>query len=245
MLECPYPLTYGWNVDYTTAYGDPAEADVFNELVRYIKTHDMSVEEHYRYAAERLDIDGLIDFFCAQIYLCCSDWPGNNIKVWRNTNETGNMDTRWHFCIVDTDHGVGLNSDLNTDLFGVINDGSILGAVFNHLCQNPTFREQFILRFIWCTEVYFTPDRLVTELDELVARVKPVIQLQLDRWRVTDGSVTTYDTWWSYIETIRHFVTERQPYARAQLRAWAGISESTYQTYKTRALARFGTQITG
>lgn len=245
MLECPYPLTYGWNVDYVTAYGDPAEADVFNELVRYIKTHDMANEEHYRYAAERLDIDGLIDFFCAQIYLCCSDWPGNNIKVWRNTNRQGSMDTKWHFCIVDTDHGVGLNSKPDTNLFAVINDGSILGAVVNHLCQNPSFREQFILRFIWCTEVYFTPDRLVAELDELVARVKPVMQLQLDRWRVTDGSMTTYDTWWSYIETIRHFVTERQPYARAQLCAWAGISDSTYQTYKTRALARFGTEITG
>lgn len=244
MLECPYPLTYGWNVDYTTAYGDPAEADVFNELVRYIKTHDMSVEENYRYAAERLDIDGLIDFFCAQIYLCCSDWPGNNIKVWRNTNENGNMDTKWHFCIVDTDHGVGLNSDLDTDLFGVINDSSILGAVFNHLCGNAAFREQFILRFIWCTEIYFAPDRLVSELDELVERIRPVIQLQLDRWRVTDGSVTTYDTWWGYIETIRHFVTERQPYARAQLRRWAGIDEGTYQVYRARAVERYGTDIT-
>lgn len=243
MLECPYPLTYGWNVDYMTAYGDPAEADVFNELVRFIKTHDMSVTEHYQYAADRLDIDGLIDFFCAQIYLCCSDWPGNNIKIWRNTNASGSMDTKWHFCIVDTDHGVGLNSTLDTNLFGVINDSSVLGAVFNHLCQNPDFKEQFILRFIWCTEVYFTPDRLVSELDELVSRIQPVMQLQLDRWRVTDGSVTTYDVWWGYIETIRHFVQNRQPYARAQLCAWSGLSESTYRSYKTRALERWGTEI--
>lgn len=243
MLECPYPLTYGWNVDYMAAYGDPAQADEFNELVRFIKTHDMSDISNYLYVSGRLDMDGLIDFFCAQIYLCCSDWPGNNIKIWRNTNPDGNMDTKWHFCIVDTDHGVGLNSTLDTNLFAVINDGSVLGAVVNHLMQNSSFRERFILRFVWCTEVYFRPDRLVAELDELVGRISPVMQLQLDRWRVTDGSVTTYDTWWSYIEVIRHFVTNRPAYARRQLMEWAGLDRAAYDRYVTRAIRMWGTDI--
>ena len=240
MLECPYPLTYGWNVDYTAAYGDSAQADEFNALVRYIKANDMSVAANYRYVSDRLDIDGLIDFFCAQIYLCCSDWPGNNIKVWRNTNPDGVMDTRWHFCIVDTDHGVGLNSSLDTNLFSVINDGSILGAVVNHLMQNNSFRENFILRFVWCTEVYFQSERLIDELEEMVGSIKPVIQLQLDRWRVTDGSVTTYDKWWSYIEIIRNFVSNRPAYAKRQLMNWAGLSETEYEHYKSRAWRRWG-----
>ena len=242
MLECPYPLTYGWNVDYMAAYGDPAQADEFNALVRFIKTHNMADVSNYLYVSGKIDIDGLIDFFCAQIYLCCSDWPGNNIKVWRNTNPDGGMDTKWHFCIVDTDHGVGLNSTLDTDLFGVINDGSILGAVVNHLMQNNSFRERFILRFVWCTEIYFQPDRLVAELDALIARITPVMQLQLSRWRVTDGSMTTYETWWSYIEVIRNFVTNRPAYARRQLMSWAGLDNAAYGSYKARALRMWGTE---
>ena len=242
MLECPYPLTYGWNVDYMAAYGDPAQADEFNALVRFIKTHNMADVSNYLYVSGKIDIDGLIDFFCAQIYLCCSDWPGNNIKVWRNTNPDGGMDTKWHFCIVDTDHGVGLNSTLDTDLFGVINDGSILGAVVNHLMQNNSFRERFILRFVWCTEIYFQPDRLVAELDALIARITPVMQLQLSRWRVTDGSMTTYETWWSYIEVIRNFVTNRPAYARRQLMSWAGLDDAAYGSYKARALRMWGTE---
>ena len=152
------------------------------------------------------------------------------------------MDTKWHFCIVDTDHGVGLNSTLDTDLFGVINDGSILGAVVNHLMQNNSFRERFILRFVWCTEIYFQPDRLVAELDALIARITPVMQLQLSRWRVTDGSMTTYETWWSYIEVIRNFVTDRPAYARRQLMSWAGLDNAAYISYKARALRMWGTE---
>ena len=118
LLECPYPLTFGWNVDFTTANGDPAEADYFMSLVSFCTQNDMSVQENYDYIAERIDLDGLIDQYCAQIYLCCSDWPSNNIKVWRNTNPNHpTMDTKWHFTIVDTDHGVGLNSDIHTNLW--------------------------------------------------------------------------------------------------------------------------------
>ena len=62
MLECPYPLTYGWNVDYMAAYGDPAQADEFNALVRFIKTHNMADVSNYLYVSGKIDIDGLIDF---------------------------------------------------------------------------------------------------------------------------------------------------------------------------------------
>lgn len=242
MLECPHPLVFGWNVDYVTNYGDPAEADVFMDLIAYVRTHDLSVAEHYQYVTDRVDIDGLIDFFCAQIYLCCSDWPSNNIKIWRNTNPEL-MDTKWHFCIVDTDHGVGLNSDVNTNLFGVINDGSVLGSLFNRLCGNPEFKTQFIQRFIWCTDVYFDPEWMVSELDAMVADIEPYMQYQLDRWRVTDGTVTDYDKWYSYIEVIRDFVTRRPAFAKNQLMSWAGLGETQYQAHKAAAIEKWGGEV--
>ncbi len=242
MLECPHPLVFGWNVDYVTNYGDPAEADVFKALIQYVRTHDLSVQANYDYVAEQVDIDGLIDFFCAQIYLCCSDWPSNNIKVWRNTNPD-RMDTKWHFCIVDTDHGVGLNSSVDTNLFGVINDSSIMGSLFNRLCGNPQFKAQFIQRFIWCTEVYFAPEWMLSELEVMVQDIIPYMQFQLDRWRVTDGTVTTYEKWYSYIEVIEDFVIRRPAYAKQQLMSWAGISESQYQTYRNAALRKWGRDV--
>ncbi len=239
MLECPHPLVYGWDADYTTAYGDPAEAKVFMDLIHFCRTNDLSIPENYQYVADRVDIDGLIDFFCGQIYLCCSDWPSNNIKVWRNTNPEL-MDTKWHFCIVDTDHGVGLNSSVDTNLFGVINDVSVMGSLFNRLCGNKEFKDQFIARFIWCLEFYFAPDWMLSELEDMMTPIRPLMQHQLDRWRALDNTTTTYELWDHYIEVIKDFVQRRPEYAKAQLMSWAGINENMYYVYKGEAIKRWG-----
>ena len=241
LLECPYPLTFGWNVDFTTANGDPAEAEYFMELVNFCMQNDMSVQGNYDYIAERMDLDGLIDQYCAQIYLCCSDWPSNNIKVWRNTNpDHPTMDTKWHFTVVDTDHGVGLNSDINTNLWGVINDGPVLSRVVNHMMQNPAFREKLFMRYIWCMEVAFAPERMHAELNTLVDTLRPVMQLQLDRFRAIDGSRTSWDLWYSYIETIHYFADNRYAPAKQQFMSWAGINASQYMYYRDKALAEWG-----
>lgn len=244
LLECPYPLTFGWNADYVTANGDPAEATYFMELVNFCVQNDMSVQENYDYIAERIDLDGLIDQYCAQIYLCCSDWPSNNIKVWRNTNpDHPTMDTKWHFTVVDTDHGVGLNSDIYTNLWGVVNDGPVLSRIVNHMLQNPAFRERLIMRYIWCMEVVFTPERMHDELNRLVDTIRPVMQLQLDRFRCTNGDRTDWDTWYSYIETIHAFANGRHEPAKEQFMSWAGINSAQYSYYWGRAVREWGREI--
>ena len=246
LLECPYPLTFGWNVDFTTANGAPEEATYFMELVNFCMQNDMSVQENYDYIADRIDLDGLMDQYCAQIYLCCSDWPSNNIKVWRNTNpDHPTMDTKWHFTIVDTDHGVGLNSDIYTDLWGVINDGPVLSRIVNHMLQNPDFRERFLMRYVWCMEVYFAADRMIAELDALVDTIRPVMQYQLDRFRCLDNSLTDWDKWYSYIETIRHFAANRKAPAKEQFKAWAGLTDAQYNYLRAKALKAWGNAVEG
>lgn len=241
LLECPYPLTFGWNVDFTTANGDPAEATYFMELVNFCMQNDMSVQSNYDYVAERIDLDGLIDQYCAQIYLCCSDWPSNNIKVWRNTNpDHPTMDTKWHFTIVDTDHGVGLNSDIYTNLWGVVNDGPVLSRIVGHLLRNKDFRERFQMRYVWCMEVAFAPERMHAELDGLIDTIRPVMQYQLDRFRCTNGERTSWDKWYSYIETIHHFADNRYEPAKQQFMAWAGISDAYYRYLRNQAVEEWG-----
>ena len=244
LLECPYPLTFGWNVDFTTANGDPAEATYFMDLVNFCMQNDMSVQSNYDYVAARIDLDGLIDQYCAQIYLCCSDWPSNNIKVWRNTNPSHpTMDTKWHFTIVDTDHGVGLNSDVNTNLWGVINDGPVLSRIVNHMLENPDFRERFLMRYIWCMEVAFSEERMISELDTLVDTIRPVMQYQLDRFRCTNGERTDWDKWYSYVEIIHHFADNRYEPAKAQFMSWAGINEAYYRYLRNQAIKEWGSTV--
>lgn len=245
VLEAPYPIQNGqWvlGADFLVVSGTEDAADPFNRLVEYVRTHDMSNPVQYAYVCAQLDVPGLIDQFCGQMYLCCSDWPNNNVKVWRCTDPSV-MDTKWHFTYVDTDHGCGLNSTYRDNLMWCISDGSKLGILMNHLMNNNEFRTLFIRRYIWCTEVYYNPARLEAELNELVARIQPVMQYQLDRWRVTDGSTTTYEIWWHYIEVIREFVHQRPAYVKEQIKAWAGLNEAMYQSHLEKAIESWGERV--
>ncbi len=55
----------------------------FNSLVNYVRGHDLSINAHYQYVAERLDIEAFIDYLVLQIYSGNWDWPVNNWTVHR------------------------------------------------------------------------------------------------------------------------------------------------------------------
>lgn len=247
VLECPYPLPYV-KFEYLLTHGEEQDVNDFNTLFRYAQQNDLTDPVHYKYVCDRVDTDNLIDYFCAQIYLCCNDWPNNNVKVWRNSNpdSISGQDTKWRFCVVDTDHGVGLNSRYDTTMFYTISDGSCIGMLINGLMANPEFRERFMMRFAWVTEVYYAPEASSFVLERIVDDVAPVMQMQLDRWKVTDGSVTPYDgakpSWMYYINVIREFVVKRPAYAKAEMMRTFGLSEADYQNLLTKAIAEWGDQ---
>lgn len=245
VLECPYPIPVV-KFEYLLTHGEQRDADEFNLLFRYAQEHDLSDPVHYKYVCDRVDTDNLIDYFCAQIYLNCSDWPNNNVKVWRNSNPNSisGQDTKWRFCVVDTDHGVGLNSNVDTNLHGAVSDGSVIGILINGLMGNPEFRERFLMRYIWLTEVYYAPEASGPVLEEIVDTVAPVMQLQLDRWKCTDGTATPYDgarpSWMYYINVIRDYIEKRPAVAKKQLMAHYRLSEDEYARLLTKAIAEWG-----
>lgn len=247
VLECPYPIPYV-KFEYLLTHGSQKDADEFNRLFEYALQHDLSDPVHYKYVCDRVDTDNLIDYFCAQIYLNCSDWPNNNVKVWRNSNPSSisGRDTKWRFCVVDTDHGVGLNSTIDTNLQGTVGNGSVIGILINGLMDNPEFRERFLMRYIWVTEVYYAPEASGPILEEIVDTVAPVMQMQLDRWKCTDGTPTPYDggrpSWMYYINIIRDYMVKRPAPAKRQLMAQYGLSEAEYQRLLEKAIAEWGSQ---
>ena len=247
VLECPYPIPVV-KFEYLLTHGEQQDADDFNALFKYAQDNDLSDPVHYKYVCDRVDTDNLIDYFCAQIYLNCTDWPNNNVKVWRNSNPNSisGQDTKWRFCVVDTDHGVGLNSNVDTNILGVLGNGSVIGILINGLMGNPEFRERFLMRYIWVTEVYYAPEASLPILEEIVDTVAPVMQLQLDRWKCTDGTVTPYDggrpSWTYYINVIRDYMERRPAVAKQQFKAHFGMSEDEYQRLLKKAIEEWGEQ---
>ena len=102
------------------------------------------------------------------------------------------------------------------------------------------------MRFIWVTEVYYAPEAVSPVLEEIVDDVAPVMQMQLDRWKCTDGTATPYDgarpSWMYYINVIRDFNQHRPAAAKGQLMGRFGISETEYARLFKAAVAEWGAE---
>ena len=58
----------------------------------------MSLNEHYDYISSHIDIDNIIDYYCAQLFLANTDWPHNNVKYWK-AQDGG----KWRWLFFDCD----------------------------------------------------------------------------------------------------------------------------------------------
>ena len=68
----------------------------------------------YEQAAARIDMDNFMKYCAVNLFVCNTDWPHNNVRVWRYAgNSPGALadssvtDGKWRFMLKDTDVGMG------------------------------------------------------------------------------------------------------------------------------------------
>ena len=83
--------------------------DAYEALIGYVQSHDLSLPEHFSYVAAQMDINNYLSYTAAQIYIANFDWPGHNIRFWRDGTR------KWQWLIYDLDYGFGLFQDSRYD----------------------------------------------------------------------------------------------------------------------------------
>ena len=79
----------------------------YNHMMDFAAGNDLSNTENYNYIKTLMDIDEYIDYNIAEIYAANADWPGSNLKMWRQKSPPGKF--RW--MIYDLDFGFGGNGE--------------------------------------------------------------------------------------------------------------------------------------
>ena len=216
LVESDYSKVHtNQNAKFIVTSGLADDADDFNELVRYIRKNSMKQQVHYDYVRERMDIDSLIDLFVSRLYFSALDFPGNNIKVWRNRaeNDPSGTDNRWHFVLLDMDMGIsfykGANDTTETsNYFSWLSSGStVASTIIYKLLANPDFKNRFMGRFYYVLNEVYVPARLIEELDRITEEREPVEKLQTLRW---GADLNKYR---SSVKDMRKFVLNRYKYA--------------------------------
>jgi hypothetical protein len=199
-------------------------ADHYESMLSYIAVNSLVSDQHYDHVRTQMDIRNFIQYQIAEIFIDNRDWPGNNIKFWRERNGTG----RWRWIMFDSDFGFNTwednNQAFNTLQFALEPNGPDWPNppwstfLFRNLILNTKFRHDFINAFADNLNTIFAPDVMEDLLDEMVDAIDGEIPEHLNRWSGDLGY------WNNRIAAMRGFVRERRGYVRNHIRSVFGLS---------------------
>ncbi len=183
-------------------------AEHYQQLLDYIRTHDLAEPAHYQWVRERMDVENYMDYQIAQIY-CFNTDAGGNIRYWRPHRPGG----RWRWILFDTDWGFGLHNPnaWQEDAIAFFTDPNgprwpnppWSTFLFRSLLRNREFRHQFVNRFCDRLNTSLRSDSVLRQVDWFEDLLGPEMPRHLQRWRRSEMH------WRRHVGIIRQFAEKR------------------------------------
>ncbi|OZC04484.1 CotH kinase family protein [Rubricoccus marinus] len=213
------------NEDYLAAHYDVSDDEVeiiegtwggqsehYDAFDDFLDTADLTTPEAWAEVEANIDVDQYTDYLVAEIYSANADWPGNNLKLWREQAPGG----RWRWMLYDTDFGFGGNAngqyDSNTLALAAEPNGTgwpnppWSTKLFRRLLTNDGFRHTFIQRMAAHASTTFEPQRALATIDSLQAAIAPEVPRHKTRW---PQSISFGPSWDALVGIMRDFSTAR------------------------------------
>jgi hypothetical protein len=194
--------------------GDSIE---YMDLYNFIKNNNLSVAVNYQYVQSKMDINNFIAYHVSQIYFDNKDWPGNNIKFWKEKTNG-----KWRWIMFDTDFGFGLYDDngfsYNTLNFALEPNGPEWpnppwSTLFlRKLLANQTFKNDFINCAADLLNTNFLPGTVVQKINSMKEDIIAEIPRHINRWQPFDPL-----TWNNNVQKLINFANQRPNYLRLHI----------------------------
>lgn len=191
----------------------------FLELIQYISSNDMTKSDVFKVVSDWIDIEEYIKYQIIQIFIDNRDWPGNNVKLWRDNREDG----KWRWILYDADYGFAFpkwmsnHQRFNTLDFALETNGPgwpnppWSTFLFRKLMENTSFKNQFINTYSDYLNTIFLPKNLNDKLEITKNRISKYINQHHQRWG------QGYINWNSEIARIKQFADSRVYYAKRHI----------------------------
>jgi hypothetical protein len=188
----------------------------YRQLIDYISAHDMSTPQTYDYLNSVIDLDECILYFAAQAYYDNMDWPGTNIKYWRERTPNSKW-RKWRWILFDLDFGFGLyahnaSEDHIAFMFSTVetrySNPPWATLLQRKLVENPTIRNRFINQMADLLNTNFKSARVVDVINSMASHIANELPKHRARWSLTGENTTKMIT----------FANERPAYLRTHVR---------------------------
>jgi hypothetical protein len=193
-----------------------------SKLFDFLKENNLSDDTAYAFISSQIDIQNFIDYTIAHIFFGNSDWPGNNLRLWRKITPAFKPeapyghDGRWRFLFFDTDYGFAYTRNPEAYQINMIEKSQStdnFGLLFRSLLKNPSFKQEFISKFQVHLNTTFHIDTLLSRINYFEQVHAPEMENQISRWRKPES----ISDWKKNIQTLREFAMHRHKYQKEHL----------------------------
>lgn len=193
----------------------------YQELISYVKKHDLSKQEHYDYVCQRMDIDNYIDYLCTQIWISNSDL--GNVKFFKIGSG------KWTWILYDTDFAFSNSNNTTLDdlLKPMSNTAYDLRCrrLASKLIKNQEFRDKFLTRLAWHINNVWTEENINAQIDVIYGQIKDDMVKDCKRWK------KDYTYWEQRVEFLRGFAELRTPKVIKQVKDFFDMTDEDLRQY--------------
>ena len=209
---------------------DVGNSNSYNELMKYIKSHNIQEEASYNYLKSIVDIEELINYWIVECFYNNSDFFKNNVRYYKH------LDGKWRFMLFDLDYAL---EDYETKPTLFLNRKPRYNNIFDlivTLYQNKEFQELYYKKINQYLSSTFKPERMNKIIDEKAKELEHEIPYHIKRWRGYDyaygwdyfGSLTS----WKYnINSFKKKLEKRYYEVVYSLKKGFNMSNNDYQKY--------------
>jgi hypothetical protein len=187
----------------------------YSELVDYITNADMTTEEAYNYVNSMIDLDNCLLYFAAHAYYNSQDWPGNNLKYWRERSPNG----KWRWILFDLDFGfnlyetTGQAEDHVFYIFSGIETRPGSNPAWStllprKLVENTDIKTKFINLVADLLNTNFKSERVVSVINNMADHIAVEAVNHRQRWGISQQTVD------NHLQRMITFANERPNYLR-------------------------------
>jgi len=167
----------------------------YEEIESIIDTSDLSSDIFYEQMENWLDIQNLINYFNAEIYLNNYDWPSGNRKHWNSLE----YDTKLRWIFFDLDAAFNGRGGVS---YNALHKATVASGGWPNppksvkllagLLQNPKFKALFVTNAAYLMNYYFDKDIVIPKIEEMKQEYLPEIAEHCVRWNF--GKVSTWES---------------------------------------------------
>ena len=172
-----------------------------------------------------VNLDNLMDYVTAQVFLANTDWPINNVRKWRPRHANG----KWQWIPYDLDGILGVLNQSpaeNTFRDKVLSFTHVHRPVFIEIIQKilaeEKGRQRFTHRFTTHMQTTLSEERILRAIDSKQTVLMPEMARHIDRWRMNPIApenekieeewsmpIGSIDEWLAEVQKLRNYAMAR------------------------------------